>query len=103
LLTLFQLFYGILEKQAIENTKVLTMEAQISAERMEVMVKSMQELAKKTKDETGSMKVITLVTLFFLPGTFISVSRFQTTQNIRQLYLNRSLTLTYQHLDAYEH
>jgi len=34
----------------------------------------MHILAVKTKQETVSMRVITLVTLFFLPGTFISVS-----------------------------
>lgn len=39
------------------------------------MTKDMNEIARKTKIETVSMKVITLVTLFFLPGTFISVGR----------------------------
>lgn len=34
----------------------------------------MHLIAVKTKEETVSMRVITLVTLFFLPGTFISVS-----------------------------
>jgi len=33
----------------------------------------MNDIARKTKIETVSMKVITVVTLFFLPGTFISV------------------------------
>src|ERR1700684_4113998 len=40
---------------------------------METLTKEMNELAKKTKQETVSMRIITLVTLFFLPGTFISV------------------------------
>jgi hypothetical protein len=73
LLTNFQL-YGILNKQAIETSKALTKRAQISTERMELVTDSMHEIAKKTKQETVSMKIITLVTLFFLPGTFISVS-----------------------------
>jgi hypothetical protein len=34
----------------------------------------MSDLTQKTKQETVMMRVITLVTLFFLPGTFISVS-----------------------------
>ena len=34
----------------------------------------MSKIARKTKTETVSMKIITLVTLFFLPGTFIAVS-----------------------------
>lgn len=38
------------------------------------MTDEMRELAVKTKQETVSMRIITLVTLFFLPGTFISVS-----------------------------
>lgn len=36
--------------------------------------KEMYEIAQKTQQETVSMRIITLVTLFFLPGTFISVS-----------------------------
>jgi hypothetical protein len=39
------------------------------------MTEDMNEIARKTKIETVSMKVITLVTLFFLPGTFTSVGR----------------------------
>lgn len=41
---------------------------------MEAMTEAMHHIAVKTKQETVSMRVITLVTLFFLPGTFISVS-----------------------------
>lgn len=37
------------------------------------MTDDMNDIARKTKIETVSMKVITVVTLFFLPGTFISV------------------------------
>lgn len=36
--------------------------------------KKMEELTIKTNRETISMRIITLVTLFYLPGTFISVS-----------------------------
>lgn len=42
---------------------------------MVTMTEDMKDIARKTKIETVSMKVITLVTLFFLPGTFISVGR----------------------------
>ena len=41
---------------------------------MEIITNNMSEIARKTKTETVSMKIITLVTLFFLPGTFIAVS-----------------------------
>ena len=45
---------------------------------MEKMTKQMHEIAVRTKQETVSMKIITLITLLFLPGTFISVClRFQ--------------------------
>lgn len=50
------------------------MRAQQSTENMEFMTKDMHIIAQKTKQETVSMRIITLVTLFFLPGTFISVS-----------------------------
>lgn len=48
--------------------------AQESTVRMEKLTNEMNDLARKTKQETVSMKVITLVTLFFLPGTFMSAS-----------------------------
>lgn len=53
---------------------MLAEKAQQSAVKMEVMTERMHEIAIKTKQETVSMRIITLVTLFFLPGTFISVS-----------------------------
>ena len=37
------------------------------------MTGDMGDIALKAKVETVSMKVVTVVTLFFLPGTFISV------------------------------
>ena len=46
-----------------------------STKSMYTMTEDMNDIARKTKIETVSMKVITLVTLFFLPGTFISVGR----------------------------
>ena len=44
-----------------------------STQSMFTMTEDMNDIARKTKIETVSMKAITLVTLFFLPGTFISV------------------------------
>lgn len=41
---------------------------------MEAMTIEMHEIAQKTRKETVSMRVITSVTLFFLPATFIAVS-----------------------------
>lgn len=66
--------YGILEYRRLETSKLLAEKAQASALNMEDMTREMHEIARKTKQETVSMRIITLVTLFFLPGTFISVS-----------------------------
>jgi len=41
---------------------------------MEQMTSRMEEIALKTEEETVSMRIVTYVTLFFLPGTFVSVS-----------------------------
>ena len=46
-----------------------------STKRMANMTEDMNDIARKTKIETVSMKAITLLTMFFLPGSFISVGR----------------------------
>jgi Mg2+ and Co2+ transporter CorA len=53
---------------------ILATKAKESADKMESMTKRMHQVAIKTQQETVSMKVITVVTLIFLPGTFVSVS-----------------------------
>lgn len=40
---------------------------------MQDMTVAMHEIARKTQRETVSMRIITLVTLFFLPATFMAV------------------------------
>lgn len=57
------------------NTR-LTEKAQQSQNKMEKMTIHMREIAIKTEQETVFMRIVTVVTLFFLPGTFISVSDF---------------------------
>lgn len=59
--------HSILEYHNTEYNK-------LSTKNMVSMTEDMNDIARKTKIETVSMKVITVVTLFFLPGTFISVS-----------------------------
>ena len=58
---------GILEYRNVESGKVLAGKAQYTADRMEYMTLQMNQ-------EAIFMRIITLVTLFFLPGTFVSVS-----------------------------
>lgn len=41
---------------------------------MEVMTEAMHTIAHETRMGAANMQIITLVTLFFLPGTFVSVS-----------------------------
>ena len=65
---------GLLDLRNIEASQRVAKESHVSTLKMERMTTSMQEIARKTKQETVSMRIITLVTLFFLPGTFISVS-----------------------------
>jgi len=52
----------------------LAQRAQTSATNMERMTEAMHTIAHQTKMEAANMRIITLVTLFFLPGTFVSVS-----------------------------
>ncbi|KAK4952430.1 hypothetical protein LTR10_009236 [Elasticomyces elasticus] len=59
------LLQGILSYESMQANRRLAEKASISADNMEM-------LAQKTKLEAVSMRIITLVTLFFLPGTFIS-------------------------------
>ncbi|KAL6717941.1 hypothetical protein ACLMJK_004026 [Lecanora helva] len=66
------LLRGLLDFQNKEYNELVTNQSNVSTLNMENMATEMNEIALKTKTETVSMKVITLVTLFFLPGTFIS-------------------------------
>lgn len=59
----------------MEASRLYAETSQLSARRMELMTEEMHFIAVKTKEETVSMRIITWVTLFFLPGTFISVSQ----------------------------
>jgi hypothetical protein len=62
---------------------------------MEAMTQGMHVIAEQTRKDTTSMKAITVVTLFFLPGTFVSVG---TRQDWR--HSHRS---TDRDVDAHEH
>lgn len=68
------LFFGILEYCNLESSRNLAEKAHHSAASVEHVTMDMHQIAHKTKQETVSMRIITLVTLFFLPGTFVAVS-----------------------------
>lgn len=59
----------------MSTNKALTLQAQESAKTMENLTSHMRLIALKTEKETIFMRIITVVTLFFLPGTFVAVSR----------------------------
>lgn len=66
-------FYGILEYRNMAANEMHAQRAEQAQEDMRLMTRQMNELAERTQQETVSMRIITLVTLFFLPGTFICV------------------------------
>jgi hypothetical protein len=62
-------------KHLTERAQISAEKSQISAEKMESLTEHMTSIALKTEKETIFMRIITVVTLFFLPGTFVAVSR----------------------------
>jgi hypothetical protein len=86
--------YGILQYQSMQASEVFAKRAQESAVKMEVMTVSMHEIAQKTKQETVSMRIITLVTLFFLPGTFIGVSKVSPSRTMNRLTIIQTFMST---------
>jgi len=70
LLQLLQLF----AHRNMTANKEMTHRALEQAEKMENLTTHMKQIALKTEKETIFMRIITVVTLFFLPGTFVAVS-----------------------------
>ncbi|EXJ67897.1 uncharacterized protein A1O5_09244 [Cladophialophora psammophila CBS 110553] len=66
------LLYGIVEYQSMQANKAFALEARASAKRMEELTEQMKHLTLKTTFETVLMRIITVVTVFFLPATFVS-------------------------------
>ncbi|KAI0010020.1 hypothetical protein F4779DRAFT_627455 [Xylariaceae sp. FL0662B] len=63
--------------RVLENDKIMTSEyfassAKTSSDRMETMTQKMHDITIRTEQETISMHIITIFTLIFLPGTFVS-------------------------------
>jgi hypothetical protein len=72
----------------------LAQRAQTSATNMERMTEAMHEIAHQTKMEAANMRIITLVTLFFLPGTFVSVSTVRNFESDSELTEKKTLMST---------
>ena len=65
---------AILDYKSVNMNLANAEKQHISATNMEKLTHEMREIALKTEEETISMRVVTIVTLLFLPGTFVSVS-----------------------------
>jgi Mg2+ and Co2+ transporter CorA len=66
--------FGILDFYNAAANRDSANKASMSNKSMISLTLEMKSLTHKTKQETVMMRVITFVTMIFLPGTFISVS-----------------------------
>lgn len=62
----------------MKASEFFAIRAQQSAVSMELMTKDMSAMALATQKDTASMRIITIVTMLFLPGTFVAVRMFIT-------------------------
>ncbi|KAF1810985.1 hypothetical protein P152DRAFT_483320 [Eremomyces bilateralis CBS 781.70] len=82
-----QLFHATLEQRSTNMNMQLVSKQQETAGQMHRITEDMQRVAEETRTETVHMRIITIVTLFFLPGTFIStlmstdIIRFPTSES----------------------
>ncbi|OAL05628.1 hypothetical protein IQ06DRAFT_342894 [Phaeosphaeriaceae sp. SRC1lsM3a] len=85
------LMNSILQYRSMKASEFFADQALRSSREMEKLSQHMHVLAIETKQETVSMRVITLVTLFFLPGTFVatflSTDVLRWTDGVRQFEL----------------
>ena len=66
------LLYSLVDYQNMQANENFAKKSQASAQRMEDMTEDMQKLTRKTAVETVLMRIITIVTVLFLPATFVS-------------------------------
>lgn len=65
--------FAVNAHESAARVEGMTAEMHASTQRMEKLTSDMGRIARKTERETASMPIITLVTLVFLPGTFVAV------------------------------
>ncbi|KAM7185598.1 hypothetical protein V8F20_011732 [Naviculisporaceae sp. PSN 640] len=68
-----EMFQGILQYGNMRVGEYYARSAETSAETMEKWTVRMHQIAAETEQQTVSMHAITVLTLIFLPGTFVSV------------------------------
>ena len=64
---------ALLQYRSEQTSRYFADAAKNSSDKMEDWTAKMHAIAVRTEQETLSMHVITIFTLIFLPGTFISV------------------------------
>ena len=64
------------------------------AEKMENLTTHMKQIALKTEKETIFMRIITVVTLLFLPGTFVAVSHLHLVESLINKLTRQTLMST---------
>ncbi|KAH8893663.1 hypothetical protein GQ53DRAFT_805199 [Thozetella sp. PMI_491] len=74
------LFENLLQYRSLQVSRIL-------AEHGNKSIKAMEKMAQKTVEETFSMHIVTILTLMFLPGTFIAMSA-QANINCREDLVN---------------
>ena len=67
---------------------------ELMTENMENLTQEMHSIAKQTREETISMRIMALIALMFLPGTFASVRRVACSPTSSQLILRQTLMTT---------
>jgi len=85
--TMMQYRAAEINKLFAVSAQDITAEMHASALRVERLTQDMGVIAAKTERETASMHVITLVTLIFLPGTFVAVRFFRRDALAAMLFL----------------
>jgi hypothetical protein len=72
---------------------LLAKESRESARKMHELNIQMKDIATKTEAETVVMRIVTLATLFFLPGTFVAVSSYPSLTECEELTVQYQQTL----------
>lgn len=60
--------------QTTERQEAISRKQEELAQRQEVVSKSMWEQTLRSSQEASTMRIITIITLVYLPPTFVSVS-----------------------------
>ena len=75
-------------------TKAMATKSLDQAEKMENLTTHMKQIALKTEKETIFMRIITVVTLLFLPGTFVAVSHLHLVESLINKLTRQTLMST---------